>query len=60
MKYKKIVAPSILSANFSKMDREIDEINKSGAQWILFDLMDGSFVPPITFGDKMLKDLNPL
>jgi ribulose-phosphate 3-epimerase len=51
-----IIAPSVLSADFSNLISGIELINQSGAEWIHFDVMDGSFVPPITFGSKMVKD----
>ncbi len=51
-----IIAPSLLSADFSQLVSGIELINQSGAEWIHFDVMDGSFVPPITFGAKMVKD----
>ena len=54
------IAPSILSANFSKMGEEIIDLEKSGADLIHCDVMDGVFVNNITFGIKMIEDIRPL
>jgi ribulose-phosphate 3-epimerase len=52
---KSIIAPSILSADFGNMSAAIDMINKSEADWIHCDVMDGRFVPNITFGFPLLN-----
>ncbi len=50
MKKTKIIAPSILSADFLHLGRDIEILNRSLAQWIHMDIMDGRFVPNISFG----------
>jgi ribulose-phosphate 3-epimerase len=55
-----LIAPSLLAANFGDMQSAVHIIEKSGGDWIHFDVMDGSFVPEISFGCKMLQDLRPL
>lgn len=51
------IAPSILSANFSKMGEEVKDITEKGADIVHLDVMDGVFVKNITFGPKFVKDV---
>jgi ribulose-phosphate 3-epimerase len=55
-----IIAPSILTANFLNLEHEIDMLNKSKADWIHLDIMDGVFVPNITFGFPVIKQIRSL
>lgn len=52
-----IIAPSILSANFGNLQRDIEMINNSEADWFHVDVMDGVFVPNISFGFPVLKEI---
>lgn len=54
---KPIIAPSLLSADFSRLAEAIDMINQSEAAWLHLDIMDGHFVPNITFGMPVIRDI---
>ena len=53
-----IIAPSVLSANFANLEKDIKKIEEGGALWLHYDVMDGHFVNNISFGYSILKDIS--
>ena len=57
---KPVLAPSLLSSDFSQLGKAIKQIEENNGSWVHIDVMDGIFVPEITIGQPVVKSLRPL
>jgi ribulose-phosphate 3-epimerase len=55
-----VIAPSLLAANYSRLATEVTRIKRSGAPWVHVDIMDGHFVPNLSFGPALVRSIRPL